>query len=61
MGTYEIFIPLSDDTGGSGANFVVNWQAESPVSPPLVEGVHANLPAGRAIVFVTTARPILPE
>jgi hypothetical protein len=61
MGTYEIFVPLSDDTGGSGANFVVNWQAESPASPPLVEGVHANIPAGRSIVFVTTARPILPE
>lgn len=24
MGTYELFIPRSDDTGGSGANFVIS-------------------------------------
>src|SRR5581483_3516429 len=61
MGTHEIFVPRGDDVGGSGANFVIAWQADSRVSPPLVEGVHANLPAGRAIVFITTARPIAGE
>ena len=60
MGTHEIFIPRSDDLGGSGANFVIVWTSDVPVSPPIVEGVHANLPAGRAIVFTTTARPIPP-
>jgi len=61
MGTYEIFVSRSDDAGGSGANFVVSWQADSPASPPLVEGVHVNLPAARSIAFVTTARPMPPE
>ena len=61
MGTYEIFVPRGDDTGGSGANFVVAWRSDSPVSLPLVEGVHANLPAARSIAFITTARPIPPE
>ena len=59
MGTLEIFIPRSDDSGGSGANFVITWKADAPVNPPLVEALHANLPAGRSIVFVTGARPIL--
>lgn len=58
MGTYELFIPRSDDTGGSGANFVIAWQAEVPVNPPIVEAVHANLPTGRSIAFITSARPI---
>jgi hypothetical protein len=58
MGTYEIFIPRSDDTGGSGANFLIDWRADAPVNAPLVEAVHANLPAGRAIVFTTSARPL---
>jgi hypothetical protein len=58
MGTYELFIPRSDDTGGSGANFIISWRAEAPVNPPIVEGVHANLPAGRSIAFITSARPI---
>lgn len=55
MGTYEIFVPRSDDTGGSGANFVIRWKADKPTSVPLVQAVHANLPAGRAIVFTTSA------
>lgn len=58
MGTYELFVARDDDAGGSGANFVISWSASSPASPPVVEAVHANLPAGRAIVFVTSARPI---
>ena len=58
MGTYELFIPRSDDSGGSGANFVIAWKSDSPASPPIVEGFHANLPAGRSIAFTTSARPI---
>lgn len=60
MATYELFIQRSDDTGGSGANFLISWSSDAPVSPPIVEGVHANLPAGRSIVFTTSARPIAP-
>jgi hypothetical protein len=61
MGTYEIFVPRSDDTGGSGANFVIAWKSDAPASPPIVEGLHANLPAGRSIAFTTTARQIPAE
>ena len=61
MGTYEIFVPRSDDTGGSGANFLINWKSDVPVSPPIVEGFHANLPVGRSIAFTTWARPIAVE
>lgn len=60
MGTYELFIPRSDDSGGSGANFLISWSADTAVNPPVVEGVHANLPAGRSIVFTTSARPLAP-
>lgn len=58
MGTYELFVPRSDDTGGSGANFVISWKSDAKVNAPMVEALHANLPAGRAIVFTTTARQI---
>ena len=61
MGTLELFIPRSDDSGGSGANFVIVWRSDTPASPPIVEGFHANLPAGRSIAFTTSARPIPPE
>ena len=59
MGTYELFVPRSDDTGGSGANFVITWKSDVNVNAPVVEALHANIPAGRAIVFTTTARPIV--
>ena len=61
MGTHEIFVPRSDDTGGSGANFVIAWKSDAPVSLPIVEGFHANLPAGRSFAFMTWGRPIPAE
>lgn len=61
MGTLELFIPRSDDIGGSGANFVIIWKSDAPANPPLVEAVHANMPAGRAIVFITSASVIARE
>ncbi len=61
MATYEIFVPRSDDSGGSGANFVIAWNADAPASEPVVEGLHANFPVGRSIAFTTSARPIPAE
>ena len=55
MGTYELFVPRSDDTGGSGANFLIVWKADKPASQPLVQGLHANMPVGRSIAFTTSA------
>ena len=60
MGTLELFVPRSDDTGGSGANFIIVWKADQAASPPIVEGIHANMPTGRAIAFISSART-LPE
>ena len=61
MGTHELFVPRSDDTGGSGANFVIQWKSDTPASPPMVEGIHANLPAGRSIAFISSARALPDE
>jgi hypothetical protein len=58
LATLELYVPTSDDSGGSGANFVIAWQADGVVSAPLVEAVHANLAVGRSVVFITNARVI---
>lgn len=60
MGTRELFISRSDDSGGSGANFVVVWNSDAAVSPPLVQAVHVDLPGNRSVVFTTTAQRIPP-
>jgi hypothetical protein len=61
MGTYELFVPRSDDAGGSGANFLITWKSDKPASPPIVEGVHANLPVGRTMAFTSSARALPDE
>lgn len=58
LGTYELYVPRSDSSGGSGANFIIDWLADKPINPPLVEALHADIREARTLIFVTTARPI---
>jgi len=58
MGTHEIYVPRNDTAGGSGANFVIVWNADTASNAPVVEALHLNMPSGRSIAFITTARPI---
>jgi hypothetical protein len=58
LGTYELYVPRSDSSGGSGANFIIEWTAERPINAPLVEALHADIREARTLIFVTTARPI---
>lgn len=58
FGTVEIFVELNDASGGSGANFLIKWDAEQAISPPLVEGLHINMDGGKAVVFMTQAMPV---
>ena len=57
-GTLELFVELNDATGGSGANFIVKWDAEAPINPPLIEALHANMDGGKAVIFMTQSVPI---
>ncbi len=58
LGTHELFVELNDATGGSGANFIIRWDADQPISPPLVEGLHANMDGGKAVIFMTQSVPL---
>ncbi len=58
LGTLELFVELNDASGGSGANFVVKWDAEQAISPPLVESLHANMDGGKAVIFMTQSVPV---
>lgn len=61
MGTAELFVPRRDSSGGSGANFLIAWKSDSPVNPPLVEAVHADVEMARTLTFITSARPTSPR
>jgi Protein of unknown function (DUF3124) len=58
LGTHEIFVELNDASGGSGANFIIKWDADAPINPPLVESLHVNMDGGKAVVFMTQSVPI---
>lgn len=58
LGTHELFVELNDASGGSGANFIIKWEAESGINPPLVEGLHVNMDGGKAVIFMTQAVPV---
>jgi hypothetical protein len=53
----NFYIPQSD-TGGTGANFLVEWMADSPVSEPLIESVMLNLEGNRGISFLSKGKVI---
>ncbi len=59
MGTLELFVERKEAEGGSGANFVIQWDAATATNPPVVEAVHADIRGGsHALVLITTARAI---
>lgn len=58
LGTLELFVELNDASGGSGANFIIKWDAEQPLNPPLVESLHVNMDGGKAVIFMTQSVPI---
>ncbi len=48
----EFIVEKTDHEGGSGANFIVQWSADSPVSPPLVEAVMVGMEPEYSFSFV---------
>lgn len=58
LGTLELFIEKSEAEGGSGANFLIQWEATSDTNPPVVEAVHIDNQPSRPYSFVTSARVI---
>lgn len=54
--TVEFFIGTRDRRGGSGANVIVSWHADSPVLKPLVEAVMVrSVTTNQAYAFSTRA------
>lgn len=51
-------IPEHDTSGGSGANFIVEWRAEHLVNPPVVETVMIGTRSQQGISFTSRGREI---
>lgn len=49
----------SDKDGGSGACFIVHWQAAEKINPPVVQAVMIGAAANQGISFIGEGRPIV--
>jgi len=53
-------IPQKDKTGGSGANFIVEWRSNHFVNPPIVEAVMIGTQSSQGVSFTSRGQAILP-
>jgi len=58
FGTIEIFIPVKDVRGGTGANFVVEWGGSGEIAEPVVEALMVGGIGSGHYAFISQGRPI---
>lgn len=56
--TIEFLVEDRDSSGGSGANFLVEWFSESEVNKPMIETVMIGTSGSQAISFTRTGADI---
>lgn len=61
MASTDVFLEHKDDQGGTGANFVVQWAAERPISTPIVEVVNAYIFGPQSLAFTSPGKVIAEE
>jgi hypothetical protein len=59
LGSIRYVVAEKDVQGGSGANFLVRWEADSAINVPVVESVMIGAQSGQGISFTSQAREIL--
>jgi hypothetical protein len=58
LGSTRFIVPESESKGGSGAKFLVDWEAASPVVEPIIESVMIGTKMQQGISFISTGRVI---
>lgn len=58
LGTAEFVVAEHDISGWTGANFIVEWTASRPVSPPIIEAVMIGTRSGQGVSFTSRGQPI---
>lgn len=58
LGSAEFFVPERDTSGGSGASFLLVWEASSPVPAPVVQAVHLSTRGQLGVSMITEGRAL---
>lgn len=53
LGSIRYVVPQKDNSGGSGANFIVEWYSDTPVNPPILESVMIGTQSQLGISFTS--------
>jgi len=56
--TLAFVVAEDDETGGSGANFLVGWEGEDGDAGPITEAVMIGTAAGQGLSFTSVGRPV---
>ena len=54
-------VAQSDKAGGSGANFIVEWQADQAVNLPIIESIMIGTQSQQGISFTSRGQAITPS
>jgi hypothetical protein len=58
LASTDFFIKKNDTSGGSGANFIVEWVASTKVSEPIIEAVMIGTDSQQGISFTSPGKVI---
>jgi len=58
LGSKRFIVAQKDETGGSGANFIVKWHSEQPINPPIIESVMIGTQSQLGISFTSRGQAI---
>ena len=58
LGSERYIVPQKDNTGGSGANFIVSWESDKPTNPPIIESVMIGTQSQLGISFTSRGQPL---
>lgn len=58
LASTDFLVEYRDEAGGAGANFLVDWAAETAVTEPLIEAVMVRVGGNQAFAFRSPGTPI---
>ena len=58
MGSERYVVSQKDASGGSGANFIVDWHSEKAINPPIIESVMIGIQSQTGISFTSRGRAV---
>jgi len=61
MESLRYIIPEKDSSGGSGANFIVEWESEKLCNPPIVETIMIGTQSQQGVSFTSRGKAIIAQ